>query len=110
MLSREMLHDDGGIILGLGRPAERTFARRHFSELVVGLCSPMLLSVVLASQSSEPFGKLQFTHCNSVATTGATDLRGELATRLRLPVGTNRAGLILRLSAQGIERLSQPAE
>jgi hypothetical protein len=27
-----------------------------------------------------------------------------------LPIGTNRAGLVLRLLAQGIERLSQPAE
>jgi ATP-dependent helicase Lhr and Lhr-like helicase len=45
MLSTEMLHEDCGI-LGLGRRAERTFGRRHFSELVVSFNSPMLLSVM----------------------------------------------------------------
>jgi ATP-dependent Lhr-like helicase len=45
MLSAEMLHEDCGI-LGLGRCAEKTFGRRHFSDLVVSFSSPMLLSVM----------------------------------------------------------------
>src|ERR1700686_2981462 len=90
---------------------ERTFARPHLSKLVVSFNNPMLLSVMcVASPSSEPFSEL---HCRTAtaSTTGQPDRRGlRTRDRLRLPVGTNRAGLVLRLSAQGIERLSQPAK